>query len=219
MDISDSDDRDMMAFGEGPKAAVTNMTVPERIVLSAGYDGDENRDSEPRRRFRDSTAFDETPIVIPEDVMGGMQTPPSILTIDHSANLFQTTSPNRHSEGDGADKESMMTNMHKYTRLQPKPNDEEEDEEGDISTESSLAVTPKRSVVVVGQENHYYSHIPFDDPRAMQQWYGRMQRRLTILENQLERQQGQSAFWNYALLAMTIINPIVINYLFFSRRR
>ena len=31
MDISDSDDRDMMAFGEGPKAAVTNMTVPERI--------------------------------------------------------------------------------------------------------------------------------------------------------------------------------------------
>ena len=38
------------------------------LVLSAGYDGDENREEETRRRFRDSTAFDETPLVLPEVV-------------------------------------------------------------------------------------------------------------------------------------------------------
>ena len=42
--------------------------------------------------------------------------------------------------------------MHKYSRLQPKPNDEEEDEEGDISTES-------RSVERLGKYIlHYWTH-------------------------------------------------------------
>lgn len=57
-------------------------------MLSAGYDGDDNLEnvSQP---FANSTSFDETPILNPADVMGGMQTPPSVLTIDHSADVYK----------------------------------------------------------------------------------------------------------------------------------
>lgn len=55
-------------------------------MLSAGYDGDDNEES--TLGFR-NTVFDETPIVNPTDVLGGMQTPPSVLTIDHSSNFFR----------------------------------------------------------------------------------------------------------------------------------
>ena len=56
------------------------MSVPERITLSAGYDGDDHGPTHPSL-----AGFDETPLVDSELVMAGMPTPPSVLTIDHSS--------------------------------------------------------------------------------------------------------------------------------------
>lgn len=78
---------------------------------------------------------------------------------------------------------------------------------------------PDRSVVVVGQESAFSRHIPYNDPAAMLHWYERMQRRLTILETQVDRQRRRASAWKYLLLALTVINPIIVNYFFFSRRR
>ena len=57
------------------------------IVLSAGYDGDDNEQTS-KGPFRNGATFDDTPILNPEDVLGGMKTPPSVLTIDHGSNPF-----------------------------------------------------------------------------------------------------------------------------------
>ena len=59
-------------------------------VLSAGYDGDDN-DEPTNSPFRNGSSFEDTPILKPEDVLGGMKTPPSVLTIDHGANRFGYT--------------------------------------------------------------------------------------------------------------------------------
>ena len=56
------------------------------IVLSAGYDGDDNKDN---RIFREASTFDEPPLVNPDQVMAGMHTPPSVLTIDHGSDVFK----------------------------------------------------------------------------------------------------------------------------------
>ena len=55
-------------------------------VLSAGYDGNDNED-EARSKYR--ITFDEPPIVNPDEVMAGMHTPPSVLTIDHSSGIYK----------------------------------------------------------------------------------------------------------------------------------
>lgn len=52
----------------------------------------------------------------------------------------------------------------------------------------------------------------------MQKWYISMQRRLTLLENELEYQRRISNVWKYFLLTLSIVNPIIINY-FFGKRR
>ena len=80
-------------------------------------------------------------------------------------------------------------------------------------------ISPHRPVVIAGEENHYRnSTIPFDDQWAMQKWYISMQRRLTLLENELEYQRRISNVWKYFLLTLSIVNPIIINY-FFGKRR
>lgn len=55
-------------------------------VLSAGYDGDENNDI---KNYQEASAFYEPPLVNADKIMGGMHTPPSILTIDHSSDFFK----------------------------------------------------------------------------------------------------------------------------------
>lgn len=55
-------------------------------VLSAGYDGDENDDI---KNYEEVPTFDEPPLVNADKIMGGMHTPPSVLTIDHSADVFK----------------------------------------------------------------------------------------------------------------------------------
>ena len=73
--------------------------------------------------------------------------------------------------------------------------------------------------MIAGQEDYYNHTNSFDDMQTMQQYYASMQRRLGILENELEYQNRLSNVWKYLLLTLTIINPIIINYLFFNRRR
>lgn len=192
MDGAVRGDRGNMVFGKDGKA---EMSIPERIVLSAGYDGDDNQET---AAFRGPSDFDDAPLVKPEDVLGGMQTPPSVLTIDHGT-------PNWHTEGDGADDEDTQA-THKY-KFYSAPVDDQDDD----------FVPGERSVVIAGQEDYFNQHVPFDNPRAMQQWYTSMQRRLTILENEQDYQNRLSNVWKYLLLTLTIINPIVINY-FFKRR-
>lgn len=199
-----------VSFGDGGKM---NMSIPERIVLSAGYDGDDNKDIGPPP-FNDSTTFDETPILNPDDVMGGMQTPPSILTIDHSADLFKNNSPNWHTEGDGADDDENQSSFQKYSRQMRDDLDNLDNQDNDFTG----FIAQERSVVIAGQETDYPQHIPFDDPRAMQKWYTSTQRRMTLLENELEYQNRVSNVWKYFLLTLSVINPFVINYFFFKRR-
>ncbi|XP_066929712.1 uncharacterized protein [Clytia hemisphaerica] len=203
---SQMDDRSMMFSKDGKSS---EMTIPERIVLSAGYDGDDH--NEPSRSpFRNGAPnFDDTPIVNPEDVLGGMKTPPSVLTIDHGPNTFGT--PNWHTEGDGADDSESDKKNYKY-KFNRAPTDDQDD---DFSYGS---VPAERSVVIAGQEDYLHHHVPFDDPRAMQQWYTSMQRRLTILENEQDYQNRLSNVWKYFLLTLTVVNPFIINYFFFKRR-
>lgn len=118
-------------------------------------------------------------------------------------------SPNWHTEGDGADDDENQNSHYRYTRM-------DDDQDDDFTTGS---VRAERSIVIAGQEDFLNHHIPFDDPRAMQQWYSSMQRRLTILENEQEYQNRLSNVWKYFLLTLAIVNPIIINYFFSSRRR
>lgn len=202
----DNEDRNIQ-FGNNDSI---KMSIPERIVLSAGYDGDDNLEnvSQP---FANSTSFDDTPILNPADVMGGMQTPPSVLTIDHSADVYKGNSPNRHTEGDGADDEEGQSSFQKYSRQFM---DDQEQQDDDFT----VVVPSERSVVIAGEESGYTYHIPFDDPQAMQRWYTSMQRRLTLLENELDYQHRVSNVWKYLLLTLTVVNPFIINYFFFKRR-
>jgi len=201
----DEEHRNMMNYGDGGKMS---MNIPERIVLSAGYDGDDNK--EDSRSFRDNS-LDETPLVNPDQVMAGMHTPPSILTIDHNTNSFNNDSPNWHTEGDGADEDNSLSSLQKYTQMK---------EDAENSQEDYSSFVSPRSMIIAGQETQPYpGNIPFDDPRAMQKWYTSMQRRLTVLENELEYQNRVSNVWKYFLLTLSIVNPFVINYFLFSRRR
>merc|ERR1712080_163460 len=124
--------------------------------------------------------------------MGGMQAPPSILTIDHSA------SNNWHSEGDGAV-------------------EGENDNPDDFS--DSEVIGQSRSIEIAGRESSIAHSIPFDDPHAMQILYTSMERKLTSLENGLEYQNRVSNWWRYLLLSLTILNPFIITYLLSNRRR
>eukprot|EP00794_Sanderia_malayensis_P012315 gene12315-13585_t len=74
----------------------TGMTVPERIVLSAGYDGDDNEAEVYPLSKPD--IYGDQPIVPPDVLMGGMQTPPSTLTIDQTETTYS-----RSVAGDGSD--------------------------------------------------------------------------------------------------------------------
>jgi len=197
-----------MAFDDTSKI---QMTIPERIVLSAGYDGDDNQ--EISQAFCDANSFDETPLVNPDLVMAGMPTPPSVLTIDHSVtNSFTSNSPNWHSEGDGAVEDENETSLHKYARLRG-----ENDNPDDFS--DSEVVRQSRSIEIAGRESNIAHNIPFDDPNAMQILFTNMQRRLTILENGLEYQSRVSNVWNCFLCTLTIVSPFIINYLFSTRKR
>ncbi|XP_065652048.1 uncharacterized protein LOC124818087 [Hydra vulgaris] len=179
------------------------MSIPERIVLSAGYDGNDNED-EARSKY--TITFDEPPIINPDEVMAGMHSPPSVLTIDHSSGIYKRNSPNWHQEGDGADVNDSESSLFQSTQDKFDPEDD-----------YSSIVSPKRSVMIAGQEDYYGNS--FEDMQTMQQYYASMQRRLGILENELEYQNRLSNVWKYLLLTLTIINPIIINYLFFNRRR
>ena len=118
--------------------------------------------------------------------------------------------PNWHTEGDGAD-DNDNQNKSKY-RFDHTATDDLDD---DFNYSN---VPPERSVVIAGQEDYFNHHVPFDDPRAMQQWYTSMQRRLTILENEQDYQNRLSNVWKYFLLTLTIVNPFIVNYFFFKRR-
>lgn len=124
--------------------------------------------------------------------------------------LFNRNSPNWHTEGDGADDDE---NKNSHLRYQTQRGDEEIDDDFNHGTQRA-----ERSIVIAGQEDYLNHHIPYDDPRAMQQWYANMQRRLTILENEQEYQNRISNVWKYFLLTLSIVNPILINYFFFKRR-
>lgn len=92
--------------------------------------------------------------------------------------------------------------------------DDQEQQDDDFT----VVVPSERSVVIAGEESGYTYHIPFDDPQAMQRWYTSMQRRLTLLENELDYQHRVSNVWKYLLLTLTVVNPFIINYFFFKRR-
>ena len=193
------------------------MTVPERITLSAGYDGDDNQDhvivNPMTSSFAgDMSTFDETPLVNPDFVMAGMPTPPSVLTIDHSlGNNIVSNSPNWHSEGDGAVADENETSLQKYTRLRG----------GNVDTSAASyaatngdAVHGSRSTDAVGCVAGGESNVPLDDPRAMQAMFTNMQRRLNLLEGQLQYQSRVSNVWNFLLITLVFANPFVYRYFF-----
>lgn len=199
---------DLLAFSDEPKPVGMNMVIPERIVLSAGYDGDDDKE-EPQRRFRDSTAFDDTPLVSPEAVMAGMQTPPSVLTIDFS------NAPIYHSEGDGADESA--TETHKYSRLQALHNQDDDDSDNDDRNFSS---TPQRSSIVVGQEDRKNSSLMIDS-NDMRRNVISINQRLTILESMLTQQRRDlRRSQNYSLINITVTVAIfgVILFKIFNKR-
>ena len=188
------------------------MTVPERITLSAGYDGDDNQDhviGQPMTTSfaGDMSTFDETPLVNPDLVMAGMPTPPSVLTIDHSLQgSLVSSSPNWHSEGDGAVADENETSLQKYTRLR-----------GSTDTAAVYAngdtMHGARGADIVGCPGGENS-VPLDDPRAMQAMFTNMQRRLNLLENQLQYQSRVSNVWNFLLITLVFANPFVYRYFF-----
>jgi len=232
-----------MAFDDSNKV---QMTIPERITLSAGYDGDDNRDHSNDLR-RASTSFDESPLVDPELVMAGMPTPPSVLTIDHSsANSFNTaptgssasfvsSSPNWHTEGDGAVEDENETSLHKYTRLRGggghRGNDLTPDHDFDDTTTSVVhpgfsTTTASRSMEIVGRESNMdednvavLDHRPLDDAATMQGLCTTLQRRLTDVEKGLEHQSRVANVWRISLLTLTVVYPFLVHYWFAGRRR
>merc|ERR1711931_608616 len=203
-------------------------TIPERITLSAGYDGDDNRDHTNDLR-RASTSFDESPLVDPELVMAGMPTPPSVLTIDHS-------SSNRHTEGDGAVEDENETSLHKYTRLRGggaghRGNDLTPDHDFDDTTTSVVhpgfsTTTASRSMEIVGRESNMeednvavLEHRPLEDAATMQGLCTTLQRRLTDVEKGLEHQSRVANVWRISLLTLTVVYPFLVHYWFAGRRR
>jgi len=230
-----------MAFDDSNKV---QMTIPERITLSAGYDGDENRDHSTRPPpALGSTSFDETPLVDPELVMAGMPTPPSVLTIDHSSansyhgggggaaagTSFVSSSPNWHTEGDGADDDESETSLHKYTRLRGGPghrgNDLTSDHDFDDTTTSVVhpgfsTTTASRSIEIAGRESNMdEDSVTLDDAATMQRLCTNLQHRLTEVEKGLEHQNRVANVWRISLLTLTVIYPFLVHYWFGGRRR
>jgi len=201
-----------MAFDE---TNTIQMTIPERITLSAGYDGDDNH-NDPSPPLSN---FDETPLVDADLVMGGMPTPPSVLTIDHSvgenfvgtttasSDSFASSSPNWHMEGDGADDDENETTLSKYTRLNTT---------NDFANTHGLS----RSVEIVGRESNMEEDtIVLEDQSTVLGVCVELQRRLTELEKNLEYQNRVSNVWRISLLTLTFVYPIVLHYFLSSKRR
>lgn len=127
--------------------------------------------------------------------------------------LSFSNSPNWHTEGDGAVEDENESSLHKYTRLRG-----ESENPDDLSGGGEMIRQP-RSIEIAGRESGSIHAIPFDDPQAMQHLFTHMQRRLTILENGLEYQNRVNNVWKYFLLTLTVLNPFLINYFLFNRRR
>ncbi len=58
------------------------------VVLSAGYDGDDNEDTKSVQSLSAPDIYGDQPLVPPDVLMVGMHTPPSTLTIDHTENAY-----------------------------------------------------------------------------------------------------------------------------------
>lgn len=171
-----------------------DMTVPERIVLSAGYDGDDNEVEEMLDIYGDQ------PIMPPDVLMVGMHTPPSTLTIDHSETTYS-----RSQAGDGSDtSHPQFQNIAMLKR--------QYDDHGDSDSESRVSLEEKASerMAVVGREDDQLIHL---DPMSLKQ----LQRRVRMLENELVDTQRSNNIWKILLLALTIVNPFLFN--FFKGKR
>jgi len=223
-----------MAFDDSNKV---QMTIPERITLSAGYDGDDNRDH--ATPALGSANFDETPLVDSELVMAGMPTPPSVLTIDHSSapsynmgsgaatgssSSFVSSSPNWHTEGDGAVEDENETSLHKYTRLRG-GNDLTPDHDFDNTTASVVhpgfsTSAASRSMEIVGRESNMDDDsVALEDAASMQGLCTNLQHRLTEVEKGLEHQNRVAKVWRICLLTLAFINPFLVHFWFAGRRR
>jgi len=217
--MEDAEERNMVFTNK------IQMTVPERITLSAGYDGDDNQDIGNHNSAKSSFAgevssFDETPLVNPDLVMAGMPTPPSVLTIDHSlTSSFVANSPNWHSEGDGAVEDENETSLQKYTRLRGSA--DTTSTTGAMVYANGDAVHGLRGSDIAGCSgggDMGVNNIPFDDPHAMQVMLTSMQQRLNLLENEVQSQYRWSSWYRWFLLALTISQPYLYRYLFGRHR-
>eukprot|EP00112_Aurelia_sp_Birch-Aquarium-sp1_P026898 Seg984.12 transcript_id=Seg984.12/GoldUCD/mRNA.D3Y31 product="hypothetical protein" protein_id=Seg984.12/GoldUCD/D3Y31 len=179
-----------------------NMTVPERIVLSAGYDGDDNDEEESQISKPD--LFGDQPLMPPDVLMVGMHTPPSTLTIDHSDATYARQS--RSQAGDGSD--SSHPQFQTLAMLQNQYDDSQDSDDD----ESRLSLNERESerMALVGRE----------DERLVvnrQLSFAQLQRRVRMLENELIDTQRSHSIWKIVLVALTVINPILLSY--FTRRR
>lgn len=198
-----------MAFNEGSHI---QMSVPERIVLSAGYDGDDNRDNS--QSFTGVNGFYDTPLVNPDLVMAGMETPPSVLTINHSVTKDFINTPSAssyNSKEDGVTEVKSDVGERRNSQLRF------ENENSEKLTRS--VVVQERSLEQVSRERDYGHNSMFDDPDSIQNSVTNMQRRMTILENKLAQQNRSTNMWKFLLFTFTLLNPFLINYFFSSRRR
>lgn len=175
------------------------MTVPERIVLSAGYDGDDNKDE---HQLPD--LFGDQPLKPPDVLMHGMSTPPSTLTIDDSDATYARSS--RPQAGDGSP--SSHPQFQTLAMLQEQYQDNSEMEGRSSSVEKSEGGSKR--LAVVGKE---------DDSLILnrQLSLNQLQRRIRMLESELVDNQRSQSVWKIMLLALTFINPFLVSY--FMRRR
>jgi len=210
-----------MAFDDTNKI---QMSIPERIVLSAGYDGDDNQTpTSTSSTTTTSMSFDETPLVNPDFAMAGMPTPPSVLTIDHdvkaTTNNFASSSPLWHTEGDGAVQDENETLLHKYTRLRGGGGDQtvSRDDFDGVNINNRLS----RSVEIVGRESNISddSFVLADDASTVHSLFTNIQRRLTGVEKGLEYQNRVSNVCRFSLFTIAFLYPLVLHYLFAARRR
>jgi len=179
-----------------------DMTMPERIVLSAGYDGDDNEEDAVHHQVPD--LFGDQPLQPPDVLMHGMSTPPSTLTIDDSEATYARSS--RAQAGDGS--ASSHPQFQTLAMLEEQYQDDS-DVESRFGNIARLERENER-LALVGKED---DHMIINPQLSLNQ----LQRRVRMLENELIENEKAQSMWKFFLLALTFINPLLMSY--FMRRR